>query len=392
MRWNERAQCAEIKGDVWIAHLDATEPNWERLTDRREALLRERVALITAPGKDGPAPMTYSDAAWRRTFLAVLARRSVDPFLEWLAALAPWDGVERIDNTLSAYFCADDDPLSRWTSRYILLGAILRAHAPGAKLDQMVVLIGPQGIGKSAFIRELLPPDEQSEWFADGINLADDSKRLVEALDGRVLVEVAEMAGSTRAELEALKAFISRTDDGSIRRAYMRNATPSPRRCMLVGTTNDETCLPNDSTGLRRFVPIRLKRGCDIEAELHEQREQLWAEALDVFDNMEDPRRRISLPANPADPLRCAAADAAEEHRHRDDILEDKVAKMSMPQCGQTLEEIFRLLEIEDKALDRRLQMRLAKALTNAGYSKQRDRRQGRRRSIWFPPAISGRT
>ena len=122
------------------------------------------------------------------------------------------------------------------------------------------VLIGPQGIGKSSALRLALPPDHPG-WFADGLNLAAFPKERAEALQGRVIVEVAEMAGSTRAELESLKSFLSRTDDGSVRLAYRRNPETLLRRCIIVGTTNDPNPLPNDPSGNRRFVPVVLSGG-----------------------------------------------------------------------------------------------------------------------------------
>ena len=89
-------------------------------------------------------------------------------------------------------------------------------------------------------------PRTGPEWFSDQLNLAADPKVRAEALQGVVMVEVAEMTGSTRAEIQSLKAFLSRTNDGGIRLAWRRNPEPMPRRCILVGTSNEAECLPND--------------------------------------------------------------------------------------------------------------------------------------------------
>ena len=75
-----------------------------------------------------------------------------------------------------------------------------------------------------------------------------------------VLVEASEMTGSTKAEVETIKKFLSRTND-NIRLTYRRDPSPLLRRCMIVGTTNDPRCLPNDASGNRRFLPVQCDRG-----------------------------------------------------------------------------------------------------------------------------------
>ena len=149
-----------------------------------------------------------------------------------------------------------------WAGRFLLLGPVARAFRPGRKLDESPVLAGPQGCGKSTALRKLLPP-EHPEWFADGLHLASDPKTRAEALLGRVIVEASEMAGATRADLESLKAFLTRTDDGSVRLAYRRNPETMQRRCIIAGTTNSSESLPNDVTGNRRFVVVDVATGPD---------------------------------------------------------------------------------------------------------------------------------
>ena len=122
----------------------------------------------------------------------------------------------RLDSWLGEVFRTDSGcELTKWASVFVLLGAVWRTYEPGTKLDEMPVLNGEQGCGKSTALRLLLPP-EHPEWFADGLHLASDPRTRVEALQGRVIVEASEMAGITRAELESLKAFLSRTDSGQL--------------------------------------------------------------------------------------------------------------------------------------------------------------------------------
>ena len=162
------------------------------------------------------------------------------------------------------------------------MGVVLRTDHPGKKHDEMVVLIGPQGIGKSTAWAWLLPDEpERSIWFNDGLSFHDDQKAKAEALQGMVLVEASEMTGSTKAEVETIKKFLSRTND-RIRLTYRRDPSPLLRRCMIVGTTNDSRCLPNDPSGNRRFMPVSCTAGdpAKTRASLDDHRDQLWAEAV----------------------------------------------------------------------------------------------------------------
>ena len=213
---------------------------------------------------------------------SILHGREVDPFRTWIEALPAWDKVERLSTWLGRAFRTNDDALSRWCSRYVFLGAVERTYKPGSKLDVLPVLVGPQGAGKSSVLA-LAFPEDRPEWFSDQLNLAADPKVRAEALQGVVMVEVAEMTGSTRAEIQSLKAFLSRTNDGGIRLAWRRNPEPMPRRCILIGTSNEAECLPNDWTGLRRFLVVEVdphERGAAGAREVMlAERDMLWAEA-----------------------------------------------------------------------------------------------------------------
>ena len=230
--------------------------------------------------KRGESPLKYGRDNWNLNFSALLKDREVDPFILWLEALPQWDRTERIDKYLIEVFKTGDSAIARWVSQFLLLGPIQRGYKPGSKLDEMPVFWGAQGIGKSALLRSLLPPEHDS-WFCDSLNLTGDTKTRAETLQGRVLVEVSEMTGARQADLENLKTFISQQDDGTVRFAYRRDPETMLRRCILAGTSNNESMLPNDPSGLRRFFPLRLNAPKHAtEPYIAEQREQLWAEAL----------------------------------------------------------------------------------------------------------------
>ena len=93
--------------------------------------------------------------------LAELARRNEYSSLTgWLDSLK-WDGTNRIDEFFrNAYGCSSPKPISNYTkacAEVLFLSAVARAYQPGCQADVMVVLIGPQGIGKSTGIADLCP-------------------------------------------------------------------------------------------------------------------------------------------------------------------------------------------------------------------------------------------
>ena len=278
-RYNLRSARPELRHD---------DDGWREANDRLVQDIRsqipERFTAASGAEEDKRKPLAFGRTAWEDCFGALLNRAEVDPFREWLEALPAWDGTGRLDSWLAAVFhVRESHGLAPWCSRFLPLGAVWRTYKPGTKLDEMPVLIGPQGTGKSTAFRCLLPP-EHPEWFSDGLRLSADDKVRAEALQGRVIVEAGEMAGANRAERESLKAFLSRTDDGSVRLAYRRNAETMLRRCVLAGSTNDPHCLPDDPSGNRRFVTVTVEAAgagpAGVQAYLDANREQLWAEAL----------------------------------------------------------------------------------------------------------------
>ena len=257
---------------------------------------------------------------------------------------------------------------------FVFLGPAQLAYEPGADLPQMPVLIGAQGWGKSLVLRHALPVD-RFEWFNDAINLSGTTKEIAEALQGCVIVEASEMAGVSRADLEHLKAVLIRRNDKS-RLAYRRNPEDMLRRAILVGTTNDAEPLPNDPSGNRRFVPITLKRGANVEAYMSEHREQLWAEALALHANgitAELPRKDFA-----------AARIVAEVARKKDELLEDQVERVmaTVPDGdGLTLAEIATQMGFRTE--DKRLEHRVSEALKANGCDKTRISKDGQRLWVW---------
>lgn len=198
----------------------------------------------------------------------------VHPVRDYLASLT-WDGVERIDRWLVVYAGAVDGDYVRAVGRLVLVAAVRRVRDPGCKFDEMLVLESPQGMHKSSALSCLAVNDE---WFTDDLPLGDDTKRQMESISGKWIVEAGELAGMHRADVDSLKTFLSRQVDVA-RMAYARENTRAPRQCIIIGSTNNDQYL-KDSTGNRRFWPVAVNK-FDLTA-LKRDRDQLWAEAARV--------------------------------------------------------------------------------------------------------------
>ena len=182
-----------------------TADDWREANDRTEARIQEAITNRYVTGKKH-APLRFGREAWQRSLNALLADAETDPFLDWVEAQSPWDGTSRLDGWLNEVFETDPNcPLTAWAARFVFLGPVWRAYEPGTKMDEMPVLIGPQGCGKSTALRCALPP-EQPEWFADGLHLAANPKTRAEALQSRVIVEAAALRAYLNERREQLWA------------------------------------------------------------------------------------------------------------------------------------------------------------------------------------------
>ena len=224
--------------------------------------------------------LTYGTFSARNYDIAVTKvadDRSYHPVREFLDALPEWDKVPRVDTLLIDYLGADDTPYVRAVTRKTLCGAVCRVLSPGCKFDTMLVLNGPQGVGKSTLISRLA-----GDWFSDSLNLSDTKdKTAAEKLQGYWIMEIGELAGLKKAEVETLRSFLSRQND-IYRASFGKRATPHLRQCVFFGTTNAEKGYLRDTTGNRRFWPVKTPGGSRKHSwELSsEDIRQIWAEVL----------------------------------------------------------------------------------------------------------------
>lgn len=228
----------------------------------------------------------YSPTKTNHAVLAAAAKRMYHPIREYLQSLPPWDGIARVETLIIDYFGAEDNAYTRAVTRKTFAAAVARVFQPGIKFDYMLVLNGRTGLGKSTFFDKLA-----GEWFSDSLTFADmgKGKDAPEKLQGFWILEIPEMSGIRKTDVNNVKAFLSRRDD-NYRASYGHNSESHPRQCIIVGSTNSESMgFLRDVTGNRRFWPIRVggtdaRKGWDVtDADVL----QIWAEAKAIWDGGE---------------------------------------------------------------------------------------------------------
>lgn len=256
-------------------YYDKTEGKWEEWTDVNEAQMRDQFQNVYG---------LYHEKMLRDALQIYFQAHQVNPLIDLLESLS-WDGKPRICAFLHDILQCSDTPYYREVSRLIFAGGIHRAYRPGCKFDDMIVLVGQQGGGKSTVVRML---NMEDRFFREIKTIT--GKEGVEALRGVWIGEMAELLAMTRVrEAEAVKAFITAQED-SYRAPYARYVETIPRRCTFLGTTNNSLFL-SDKTGNRRFYPVQCHSdGYDLlshEKEVRAYIRQCWAEAVALYKNGE---------------------------------------------------------------------------------------------------------
>jgi len=223
----------------------------------------------------------FPQTKYTTALLAVADRRRFHPVKEYLEGLPDWDGTERIPTLLVDYLGAEDNIYTREATKKCLTAAVARIYEPGVKFDNVLITQGPQNIGKSFLFGRL-----GGAWYSDNLSVADmKDKTGAEKLQGYWILELSELTGMRKAEVEGVKSFISRRED-IYRAAYGRNTESRLRQCVIVGSTNDDTGFLRDITGNRRFWPIRVtgetaRHPWDLS---RDDIAQIWAEAKAYYE------------------------------------------------------------------------------------------------------------
>ena len=221
----------------------------------------------------------YTPSKLKGILLAIAAERSYHPIRDYLEALPEWDGVPRVETLFIDYLGSPDTLYIRAIARKMMVAAVARIYEPGVKFDSVVVLNGPQGMGKSSFFAKL-----GGKWFSDSLTISDmKDKAAPEKLQGYWILELGELAGLKKMDVETVKAFITRQDD-KFRHSYGYSVEDHPRQCIIVGSTNNGDGFLRDVTGNRRFWPVTCTtnsphRPWEVESIVP----QLWAEAQVLY-------------------------------------------------------------------------------------------------------------
>lgn len=222
----------------------------------------------------------YSPTKTKDAVVAVASERAYHPVKDYLEGLPEWDGIPRVDTLLIDYFGAADNSYTRAVTRKMMTAAVARIYEPGTKFDSVLILNGPQGVGKSTFFAKLA-----GSWFSDSLTLTDmKDKAGPEKLQGYWILELGELAGMKKADTETVKSFISRVDD-KYRASYGVSVESHPRQCIIVGSTNAEAGFLRDITGNRRFWPVKISGNSRRKSWQMSQYdiEQIWAETITFF-------------------------------------------------------------------------------------------------------------
>ncbi len=305
--WNKRLQYSsrskELLNNVWnlllilendrdfenfafnefVGRIEITgEVPWERPSNNRfwrDADTAQLKALIDI--RYGVFSARNFDVA----FTKVVEDRHFHPIREWIRTLPHWDGVKRLDTLFIDYLGAENSEYVKAVTRKTFVAAVARVLNPGVKFDYITVLVGPQGCGKSTAFAKM-----GGLYYSDSLSLTDmKDKSGAEKLQGYWILELGELAGLKKTDVEVVKAFVSRVDD-IYRPSYGRVVESHPRQSIIVGTTNAESGFLRDITGNRRFWPIKvnsssLKKTWDI---LTEDVIQMWAEAKKLYEDGEE--------------------------------------------------------------------------------------------------------
>lgn len=345
---DDAGMATKVRGDA-IDDVDVT---------RAQGWLSRRYGLHVSPQIVGEA---FNVVALTRPFNA--AKEYIDRL--------KWDGEPRLNSWLAIYCGAEENDYTRAIGSRWMIGAVARVYEPGCKLDNVIVLEGEQGIGKSTIVRRLA---RRPEWFFDS-ELQIGDKDAPQALAGKWIVEFGELHALSRAAFTAVKAFVSRQTD-TYRPSYGRTSRDFPRRWAAIGTTNADVYL-TDQTGNRRWWPVKCGT-IDLVA-FERDADQLWAEARVRYEQREvwhiDSRKLAAL---------CAAEQAERTQGDPwDEVIGHWLAKpdirVELAKSGYvtTARVLGDALKIDAGKWTRADEMRAAEALIRLGWAKGVRRRIG---------------
>ena len=304
--------------------------------------------------------------------MPVVARANpIHPVRDYLRGLA-WDGAERLPGWLEAYAGGERSEYASEMGKRWLISAVARVMQPGCQADLTLILEGPQGIGKSRVFRHLVP--DPALFSETSLNFGD--KDALQALRGKWIYLLDELDGLNRTETTKIKSFLTATKD-HYRSSYGRRFRDYPRQLVFAGTTNESGYFI-DSTGNRRFIPVRVIREPRI-TDLVRDRDQLWAEAFHRY------RAGEVWWADSAELVKTCAEEQRTRLRHDEweGPISEFIALKPEVTVGQILEFCLNITCDRWTQLD---QNRVARCLQVLGRTRKQSRDGEKRRWVYSAP------
>lgn len=329
----------------------------------------EMSRLILA--KDFNLQVNIGDAI--NIFTDIAEQNTYSPVVEYLDLVHTKYGNSTVPllSDLSSRYFDTDKPIYNIYLRNTLIAAVARAYEPGCKAEDVLILQGKQGIGKSTFFRDLASRD----WFDDSLGqVSDKDERL--KLHNTWFIEWAELETVfKRKDYAGIKAFLSCTTD-NLRPPYGRSVQEYKRPSIIVGSTNLDEFL-SDPTGNRRFWVIPVQQTIDT-AQLRSERDRIWAAAVSLYKSgvnwwLSEQDRQVS-------------ESYTNEHQISD-VWQEDIAKyiVNLPTVT-TVDILDNCIQIEKGNRNRGHDMRVANVLKQLGWTNKRIRHDGIPKRVWYPP------
>lgn len=294
-----------------------------------------------------------------------------DPVRDWLDSLQ-WDKRPRLDTWLRDYMGAPEHEMINVFGSKFLIGAVARVYEPGCQMDNMLVFEGKQGAGKTTAVAALFGREFMISSISDF-----KTKEASIAIQGRWVVEVAELAALKKTDVTDIKRFLTETVD-QYRPVHGKATVDRPRRCVFIGTTNEHQYL-KDATGNRRFWPVPCG---DVKVrEVAADRDQIWAEAV--------ARYRANEAWWLTDAEHIARAEALQGDRAEGDTWADvidrwlgdpQIAGTEFMTVGEILSEAIKMPIDRQGKLD---EMRISNHLTKRGWIRVKRRISKGAPAVW---------